>query len=204
MQEFDTERAMMLEQHQREMSELTDIMFAMEQNFNEREGDAKSEFQSMRDEIKNKVSASALQNSSSSMMYMFCSQKLWFQNLEEKHALRVQLEAAVEEYWGQFQTALKNYQETTKEREKAFLELKAKDEKSAKEIEMQMRKLQRITVTLQFFISHSSSFALIVSFVCVFAGTNCGAQAEDVWKFEGKWRAKPLPTRGITIADLYM
>ena len=76
MQEFDTERAMMLEQHQREMSELTDIMFAMEQNFNEREGDAKSEFQSMRDEIKNKVSASALQNSSSSMMYMFCSQKL--------------------------------------------------------------------------------------------------------------------------------
>ena len=98
----------------------------------------------------------------------------------------MQLEAAVEEYWGQFQTALKNYQETTKEREKAFLELKAKDEKSAKEIEMQMRKLQRITVTLQFFISHSSSFALIVSFVCVFSGTNCGAQAEDVWKFEGK------------------
>ena len=54
----------------------------------------------------------------------------------------------MEEYWGQFQTALKNYQETTKEREKAFLELKAKDEKSAKEIEMQMRKLQRITVRI--------------------------------------------------------
>ena len=67
-------------------------------------------------------------------------------NLEEKHALRVQLELAVEDYWGQFQAALKNYQETTKDREKGFLELKTKDEKSAKEIEMQMRKLQRITV----------------------------------------------------------
>ena len=51
MNEFDTERNMMLQQHQREMSELTDIMFAMEQNFNEREGDSKSEFQSLRDEI---------------------------------------------------------------------------------------------------------------------------------------------------------
>ena len=46
---------MMVEQHTKEMTELTDIMFAMEQNFNEKEGEAKSEFQSMRDEIKNKV-----------------------------------------------------------------------------------------------------------------------------------------------------
>lgn len=118
--EFDTERAMMIEQHQKEMSELTDIIFAMEQNFQERETEAKTEFQSMRDEIKNR-------------------------NLEEKHALKVQLEMAVEDYWGQFQAALRNYQETTKEREKAFRELKDKDEKSAREIEMQMRKLQRIT-----------------------------------------------------------
>ena len=75
------------------------------------------------------------------------------QNLEEKHSLRVQLELAVEDYWGQFQAALKNYQETTKEREKAFLELKTKDEKSAREIEMQMRKLQRITVIMLLYFS---------------------------------------------------
>ena len=56
IKEFDTERSMMVEQHQKEMTELTDIMFAMEQNNTEREADAKSEFQSMRDEIKNKVS----------------------------------------------------------------------------------------------------------------------------------------------------
>ena len=68
------------------------------------------------------------------------------QNLEEKHALRVQLELAVEDLWAQFQQALRNYQETTEERKKAFEELKAKDERSAKEIETQMRKLQRLTV----------------------------------------------------------
>lgn len=42
--------------------------------------------------------------------------------------------------------ALKNYNETTEERKMAFEALKSKDEKSAKEIDMQMRKLQRIQV----------------------------------------------------------
>ena len=55
MSEFDTERTLLIDQHAQEMNDLQDIMFAMEQNFNERENDAKSEFQSMRDEIKNKV-----------------------------------------------------------------------------------------------------------------------------------------------------
>ena len=55
VEEFESEREMMLKQHTEEMTELQDIMFAMEQNFNERESDAKSDFQSMRDEIKNKV-----------------------------------------------------------------------------------------------------------------------------------------------------
>ncbi|CAH1801399.1 unnamed protein product [Owenia fusiformis] len=118
-EEFDTEREMMIEQHTKEMTDLQDVVFAMEQNNQERETDAKGEFQSMRDEIKNK-------------------------NLEEKHALRVQLETAVEDLWYQFQQALKNYNETTEERKNAFEQLKLKDEKSAKEIEMQMRKLQRI------------------------------------------------------------
>lgn len=119
-QEFDTERALIIDKQQTEMQDLTDIMFAMDQNCNERENEAKSDFQSMRDEIKNK-------------------------NLEEKHALRVQLETAVENLWTQFQQALKNYNETTEEKKNAFEALKSKDEKSAKQIEVQMRKLQRIS-----------------------------------------------------------
>ena len=54
-EEFDLERAMLIEQHNVEMNDIADILFAMDQNFQERESEAKSEFQSMRDEIKNKV-----------------------------------------------------------------------------------------------------------------------------------------------------
>ena len=54
-EEFDTERSIMIDQHNAEMNDIADILFAMEQNFQERETDAKSDFQSMRDEIKNKV-----------------------------------------------------------------------------------------------------------------------------------------------------
>jgi hypothetical protein len=120
VKEFESERELITVQHQLEMRELQDIMYAMEQNFLEKESDARGEFQSQRDELKNK-------------------------NLEDKHALRIQLEAVVEDLWGQFTTALRNYQDATEERKKAFEELKAKDERSAKEIDMQMRKLQRIT-----------------------------------------------------------
>jgi uncharacterized protein Yka (UPF0111/DUF47 family) len=70
--------------------------------------------------------------------------------LEDKHALRIQLEAVVEDLWQQFTAALRNYQESTEERKKAFEELKSKDEKSATEIHVQMRKLQRIMVTESF------------------------------------------------------
>ena len=54
-EEFDTERSIMVDQHNTEMNDIADILFAMEQNFQEKENEAKSEFQSMRDEIKNKV-----------------------------------------------------------------------------------------------------------------------------------------------------
>ncbi|XP_046351485.2 dynein regulatory complex subunit 2-like [Haliotis rufescens] len=120
MEEFDSEREMLVEQHTQEMTDIDDILFAMDQNFQEAENEAKSEFQSMRDEIKNK-------------------------NLEEKHALRVVLESKVDDLWQQFRQALQNYNETTEERKTAFETLKAKDEKSAREIELQMRKLQRIS-----------------------------------------------------------
>ena len=48
---------MIIEQHKQEMNDLQDILFAMEENAGEREGEARQEFQSLRDEIKNKVRA---------------------------------------------------------------------------------------------------------------------------------------------------
>lgn len=121
--EFDGEFDRVSEARKAEQKMLQDVSFAMEQEFSERESDARQDFQSMRDEIKNK-------------------------NLEEKHALRIQLEASVEALWKQFQAALKSYNETTEERKIAFENLKVKDEKSAKEIELQMKKLQKIQDTI--------------------------------------------------------
>ncbi|XP_006035249.1 dynein regulatory complex subunit 2 isoform X1 [Alligator sinensis] len=117
--EFETERRMIVEQHAQESRYLEDVMLAMEQNFGESDYEARLEFQSTRDDIKNK-------------------------NLEEKHYLRVQLEGTVEELWRRFQQELKSYTEATEDRKVAFTALKQKDEKSSQEIEAQMRKLQKI------------------------------------------------------------
>ncbi|XP_003793640.1 coiled-coil domain-containing protein 65 [Otolemur garnettii] len=117
--EFETERKTIIDQHDKEIHYLQDVFMAMEQNYIDSEYESKLEFQSMWDDLKNK-------------------------NLEEKHFLRVQLENTVEELWKKFQDALKNYTEATEDRKMAFETLKVKDEKSSKEIEAQMKKIQRL------------------------------------------------------------
>ena len=47
----------MIDQHELEMRNLRDVMYAMELRFNERETEALQEFQGLIDELKNKVSA---------------------------------------------------------------------------------------------------------------------------------------------------
>ncbi|XP_027252276.1 dynein regulatory complex subunit 2 isoform X2 [Cricetulus griseus] len=64
--------------------------------------------------------------------------------LEEKHFLRLQLENIVEDLWRRFQDALKNYTDATEDRKIAFETLRMKDEKSSKEIEIQMKKIQKL------------------------------------------------------------
>jgi len=53
--EFESERSLICAQHQLEMNELQDIMYAMDQCHEDREAEARAEFQSQRDELKNKV-----------------------------------------------------------------------------------------------------------------------------------------------------
>ena len=53
--EFEQERKQMLDKHSADTNELADILFAMEQNFIERENEAKLTFQSQKDEVRNKV-----------------------------------------------------------------------------------------------------------------------------------------------------
>lgn len=53
----------------------------------------------------------------------------------------------MEDLWKKFQDALKNYTDATEDRKIAFEALKVKDEKSSKEIETQMKKIQRLQVS---------------------------------------------------------
>nr|XP_004668582.1 dynein regulatory complex subunit 2 isoform X1 [Jaculus jaculus] len=117
--EFETERKTIIDQHEKEMHYLQDVFMAMEQNYIDSEYESKLEFQSMWDDLKNK-------------------------NLEEKHFLRLQLENIVEDLWRRFQDALKNYTDATEDRKIAFEALKVKDEKSSKEIEAQMKRIQKL------------------------------------------------------------
>lgn len=106
-------------QHAKEKSDILGIMTRAEHEFQEVEADARHEYSSVKDDVKNK-------------------------NLEEKHALRIQLEGAVEDLWRQFQSALNAYNTSTDERKRAFEDLKTKDQKNAREIEQQMKKLVKL------------------------------------------------------------
>ena len=77
----------------------------------------------------------------------------------------------MEDLWNQFSVALKNYQEATEECKKAFEDLKARDEKSAREIDMQMRKLQRIQV---FFNCEIFAFVQSRLVIILLSGTRLG------------------------------
>jgi hypothetical protein len=56
------------------------------------------------------------------------------------------LEGTVEDLWRQFHASLNQYNTSTEERKKQFEDLKQKDQKNAKEIELQMKKLVKLQV----------------------------------------------------------
>ena len=93
-------------------------MALMEAEFNEQEGEARQEFESAREEIKNK-------------------------NSEEYNVLRFTLEGLIEELERHFDSAHANYMATTEQRTQDFKNLTIKDQRARKTIETQMRRLQR-------------------------------------------------------------
>ncbi|XP_055553165.1 dynein regulatory complex subunit 2 [Falco cherrug] len=117
--EFEAERRTILEQHEQENCHLRDVALAVEQNHAKNTHEALLNFQSARDDIKNK-------------------------SLQEKQYSRVQLGGRLEVLWEQFQKAMQSYTEATKHQKIAFEALKQKDEKNSREIEMQAKKLQKL------------------------------------------------------------
>ncbi|XP_046760921.1 dynein regulatory complex subunit 2 isoform X1 [Gallus gallus] len=118
-EEFETERRSIVERHQRELRYLQDVAVAVEQNHAREEHEATLNFQSTRDEIKNK-------------------------SLQEKQYTRLQLSGKLEGLWEQFHCAMQSYAEATERRKLSFEALKAKDEKSSREVEVQEKKLQKL------------------------------------------------------------
>eukprot|EP00741_Cyanophora_paradoxa_P017163 tig00020960_g16575.t1 len=123
-EEFGKERAEIIAQHNAEKKELLEIMAAMEAEFNEQEQEMRQEFESQREEIKNK-------------------------NQEEYNVLRITLESTIEELERHFESAHQNYVANTEQRTNDFKKLTTKDRESAKTIESNMRKLQRLHDALQ-------------------------------------------------------
>ena len=117
--EFGAERREMNASHARHKKEMLDILATMELEFNEAEAEAKQEFESTREEIKNK-------------------------NSEEYNVLRFTLEGLIEELERHFDAAHANYMASTEQRTQDFKNLTTKDQTSARTIETQMRRLQRL------------------------------------------------------------
>ena len=130
--EFGTEHRSMKDAHAQKKKEMMDIMALMEAEFNDTEMEARQEFESAREEIKNK-------------------------NSEDYQSLRFVLEQLIEELERHFDSAHANYMQTTEQRTHDFKHLTIKDQQSAKTIETQIRRLQRLQDSVAHWKSKLSS-----------------------------------------------
>ena len=72
-----------MEQSQKELNDLQDIVFSLEKSFQDKEADALSEFQSLRDEIKTKVGYFSL-------LYLKWECYMWCDNIYSKNRINWQ------------------------------------------------------------------------------------------------------------------
>ena len=103
------------------MSEMSNLIQVMENECAEVEGEDRQEFESQREEIKNK-------------------------NAEEYNVLKIQLEGNIEGLERQFDEAHKSYTNATEHRSRAFDQLSKKDASAARVVEMRTKKLRRLQV----------------------------------------------------------
>lgn len=121
--EFNVEREKIVAQHALERHELVRIMHAVEQQEREREAEARQEHEQLREEIRNK-------------------------NLEDINVLRITLDSSIEELEQHFETAHLNYLQNTDQRTQDFKFLTAKDQDLSRDIELKIRKIERLQASL--------------------------------------------------------
>lgn len=117
--EFADERGEIVGAHGAHKKELIEIMTLMEREYNEAEEDARQETDGQREEIKNR-------------------------NAEDYNMLRDTLERLIKKIEEDFDTAHSNYMANTEARTQEFKHLTFRDQQSAKTIDTQMRRLQRL------------------------------------------------------------
>ncbi|XP_058717183.1 dynein regulatory complex subunit 2 [Poecile atricapillus] len=117
--EFEAERRAILKQQEWESCCLQDMALATEQDHARNDHEALLNFQSARDDIKNKC---------------------W----QDQQYSRLQLVARLEGLWDQIQSARRSYAQSTEKKKVEFDELKRKCEKSSREIDVQAKKLQKL------------------------------------------------------------
>lgn len=121
--DFQVEREKIVRQHNMERNELMDIMQAVATEEREREAEAKQEHEQTREEIRNK-------------------------NLEDINVLRITLDGNIEELEQHFETAHLNYLQNTDQRTQDFKYLTAKDQDLSKDIEIKIRKIEKLQAGL--------------------------------------------------------
>lgn len=122
--EFEAERAEIVNAHSRQKKDMNDMLAAMDTEFTDAENELKQDFEAQREEIKNR-------------------------NSEEYNVLKIQLEGIIEELERHFEQAHKAYLETTEHRTQAFKQLTKNDAQAACVIEKRMRKLIKLQEALQ-------------------------------------------------------
>jgi len=123
-QEFLAEKEAIVAHHAEEARELKDMMSSVDGEEQEREAEARQEHEQLREEIKNR-------------------------NLEEINMLRISLDSQIEDLEQHFETAHLNYLQTTDQRTHDFKFYTKKDAEHSKDIDMKMRKIDRLQSSLQ-------------------------------------------------------
>ena len=121
--EFESEFTEIANTNSRHRKEMSDMMDAMESEFAEVEAEAKHDFESQREEIKNK-------------------------NSEDYNVLKISLESTIDELERHFDQAHVAYLSSTDARTESFKQLTRSDAQSARIIEKRMRRLMRLQDSL--------------------------------------------------------
>uniref|UniRef100_A0A383VVU5 Dynein regulatory complex subunit 2 n=1 Tax=Tetradesmus obliquus TaxID=3088 RepID=A0A383VVU5_TETOB len=122
--EFAAERAEVVSSHARQKKDMQEMAEAMKVEFTDADADARQEFESAREEVRNR-------------------------NSEEYNVLKIQLEGIIEELERHFEQAHKAYLEGTEHRTASFRSLTKSDAAAAHLIEQRMKKLIKLQEDLQ-------------------------------------------------------